>query len=454
VIRALAVMAVIATVVAGCVSVATPPSAQPSLGPSFGVTTPAPASPGTSFPTLTLPPIPTIPPLTLPPIPTLPPVTLPPVTLPPVTLPPITLPPPTVAPPTNTPPTDTPPTEPPVTDGDRVFADTMDDPASGWGTYEAEFASVAYTESVLRVTINVADSFGYGSRPLNGDFATVLVASDLVPNGVRRGGLLCVGSTDSGAAAAYGVVITAGGGVNFISVVDGTLETLEENPDVNLPVSDGVGQVIGLACSGTSAGALRLVAFGTATGPLATYQDNNEGPATFSAVGIYADSGTGATWLDATTAAAYAIPGSDTGMTPEGEELLTHVPSLWQDQCIESPRAEVETAAIVCFLQQDGAGPELASYESYASNTDMDAAYQDRLSDFAVDESGSCESGPEVGSWNIDGETMGNLLCAPQQVGTRVDWTDNRLAILSSLIDFEGNYGLNFEAWQEAGPNL
>jgi hypothetical protein len=202
-----------------------------------------------------------------------------------------------------------------------------------------------------------------------------------------------------------------------------------------------------------------MVAFGANTGPLATYQ-LDEGPATFNAVGVYAESVTAGLALDALAVATYAIPGSADGtMTPEGEELLTHVPGDWQNQCIESPVTDNESAAIVCLLQQEGAGIELASYESFGTNDNMDQAYDDRVADFPVDpdsDATTCEEGSLDTTWHLgdaEDEPLGKLLCAPQHVGIRFDWTDDRLAILSTVIDFESDYGLTYQAWVDAGPN-
>jgi hypothetical protein len=228
-------------------------------------------------------------------------------------------------------------------------------------------------------------------------------------------------------------------------------EILEENPEVGTELPVGTSTVFGLACGATSTGALRLTAFGDDTGPLATFQ-TNEGTASFNGVAAYAESATAGFVLDVSTVATYGIPGSTTGMTPEGEELLTHVPPDWQSQCIESPASEGELAIVVCFLQQDGAGPELATYELHSSSESMATAYQDRIDTFGVESEGTCEEGPNETTWSIDEVQFGRVQCAPQQVGIRFDWTDDRLNVLSTLVDFEGRYGNTFDAWIEAGP--
>ena len=152
-------------------------------------------------------------------------------------------------------------------------------------------------------------------------------------------------------------------------------------------------------------------------------------------------------------AAAFGIADSAEGMTPEAEELLTHVPDLLQPTCTESPVTDVAIAILHCYLQPEGVGAELAEYQSYTTNSEMDAVYQERVEQYAVDPTGDCKSGPDETTWNIDaGEPLGRILCAPQQVGIRFDWTDDTLSILSVLIDFDSDYQNTHDLWLEAGP--
>ncbi|MEO6350373.1 MAG: hypothetical protein ABIP53_06955 [Candidatus Limnocylindrales bacterium] len=442
--RAFAVAAVIATVLTGCVSVSAP-SVAPSTAPSLGITTPAAvtASPIASIAT----PVAATPTAA----PTAPPTAEPPTPGPTAA--------PTVAP-IETPvvePSTPVETAPPEDTSDLLFVDNMDDPTSGWDEYDVEAATVGYAESALRVTVNAADTFAYGGRLLGAEYGAVLVAGELVPSEAGSGGLLCVAPADElGAVHAYGVVLNTDGTLFFVRVSGtGELEVLETN-EIDADFAAGQSNVVGLACAGTSTGALRMVAFGANTGPLASYQ-LDEGPATFYGIGVYAEAVTAGLSVDALAIAAYGIPVSaDGSMSPEVQELLTHVPGDWHDQCIESPVTENELAVIVCLLQQDGAGVELASYESFASNAEMDAAYDERVADFPVDEdsaANACEEGSLDTTWHIDDEVLGKLLCTPQFVGIRFDWTDDRLGILSNLIDFEGEYSTTYQTWLEAGPN-
>ena len=92
-------------------------------------------------------------------------------------------------------------------------------------------------------------------------------------------------------------------------------------------------------------------------------------------------------------AVTYAIPNSAEGMSPEGEELLTHVPSDWRQTCIETPSSDVAEAVISCFLQTEGTGVELAIFQKYPTGDAMDTQYQTTVDNFGVDLEGSCQSG-------------------------------------------------------------
>ena len=82
----------------------------------------------------------------------------------------------------------------------------------------------------------------------------------------------------------------------------------------------------------------------------------------------------------------------------------------------------------------------------------MQAAYQDRIDEFGVESTGTCGSGnPNETNWTVsEGDTdveHGRVQCAPQTFGIRFDWTDDRLNILSSLVDFDaaGDYAAAFD---------
>ncbi len=349
-------------------------------------------------------------------------------------------------------PTASPEATPPTQGNDLLFLDNMDDPTSGWDTLANDLAEIVYDVGSLEIAVNADETYAYSGRDLDADFGVTLVAGEFIPVGDGAPGLLCVGRNAAGGDLAYGAVFTQQGAVVFVSIDAGVQTVLETNESVNTTLPAGQPSVLGLGCSATSTGALRLTAFGEGTGPVATYQVD-EGPASFDSVAAYAEATTAGFVLDVSAVAAYGIPGSTAAMTPEATELLTHVPSDFRSQCYESPASDGEVAILVCNLQQDGAGAEMLTYEKHVTADAMNAAYQERVEDFGVESQGSCQNGPNETTWSIDDVSFGRVQCAPQQAGIRFDWTDDRLNILSTLVDFEGDYNATYNLWLDAGPN-
>lgn len=434
--RALTAISSAALIAVGCVSVGPTATTQPSgLVPSLGITTPAATVAVTATPSTV--PTPSAPPTATPTIELTPDVTASPTLEP------------SVAPSETPEPIETPAT----TTGDVLFFDEMDDPTSGWTTGSASFAEIAYDVTSLEIAMLQSPAYAYSARSLDEEYGVVLSAAEFNPSTEGGAALLCLAPDDGAGDVAVGALFTTDGDVLFISIAGGEVDALETN-SVGIEMPVGESTLFGIACAGTSTGALRLTAFGQDTGPLATYQ-SDEGPETFSRVGLYGETSTEGFVLDVETAASYGISGSAVAMSPDGEELLTHVPSDWQNQCFQPPAVNAETAAIVCFLQQEGVGVELVAYEQHATNEEMDAEYQERVETFGVESTGSCQEGPNETTWSIGQETFGRIQCSPQLVGTRTDWTDDRLGILSSLVDFdEDAYETLYNTWLDAGPNL
>jgi hypothetical protein len=85
----------------------------------------------------------------------------------------------------------------------------------------------------------------------------------------------------------------------------------------------------------------------------------------------------------------------------------------------------------------------------------MEDAYQERIDAFGIgDGASSCGDGSGEHPYDIGDTESGRLLCVEQVAGIRFDWTDTRLNILSTLIDFDGDYGATLDDWLIAGPDL
>jgi hypothetical protein len=151
---------------------------------------------------------------------------------------------------------------------------------------------------------------------------------------------------------------------------------------------------------------------------------------------------------------------ADGSYSPEGEDLLAHVPEDWQPSCYPGLRppylAFTAEAVVTCFLSSTNAdGAEIAEYASFSTAAEMQDAYQRRIDTFGTgDGISSCEFGSGEGSYTMGGVDTGRTLCVEQFAGIRFDWTDTRLNILSTLIDFDGDYSATFDDWIIAGPGL
>jgi hypothetical protein len=189
-------------------------------------------------------------------------------------------------------------------------------------------------------------------------------------------------------------------------------------------------------------------------GPVGVLAVDNAQLPSFDVVGLYGEAVTNDWSLDVADAAAFGVGGPTATLSPESEELLTHIPQEFLIDCWESPTpplfAEPATAVVTCILQTSGDGAEIAEYAQFATKTDMDLAYQERIDAFGVDPEGSCMTGPNEAPWSFGEEDLGRVHCAPQEIGIRIDWTDDRLKVLSSLVDFDGSYELTYEQWADS----
>jgi hypothetical protein len=412
----------VASLLVGCVSIGNP-TAAPTLAPSFGITTPAPATPTRAPAT--------------------------PTAVPPTAQPTAT---PTAEPTAS--PTDEPtlaPTVEPTPDGgnvngDLILFDDFVDPASGWQTGTSGNLSVAYQDGSLHFAVGDPGQGLWSRRGLNVEHGVLLGAGFFTASTGGAIGMLCVAP----AGELYGALLTSTNRVVFFSIIAGTTNVLEGH-DIDIGMTPGATEGFGLECAGTSTGNFRMVAVLQGSGVLATYE-NTEGPELFTDMALYSEALDEAVEVDVSQAAVYAVPGSAEGMSPEAEELLTHVPSDWQQTCIETPASDVADAVVSCFLQTEGTGAELAVFQQYPTAEEMDATYQNTVDIFGVESEGSCQSGPHETTWNVDDVVGGKLLCAPQGVGIRFDWTDDDLLILSTLFDLEGDYQNTYNLWTEAGP--
>jgi hypothetical protein len=340
------------------------------------------------------------------------------------------------------------PTGPPARD--LLFEDAMDDPSSGWSTLSQDFATISFDGDVLAFHFDSGGAWAYTSRSLDLPQAVLRAIGRFEPQDEGAFGMFCGDSTTN---TYYGAVVTTDGGLIFLQLTGNNQTTLERHDELGLDVPIGGDATLGVQCTGaTDTSGLVIEAVIGGDGPVAVYTQGN-GPATFDLVTAYGEAIADGLNVALARTAAYGLSEI---MSPEADELISHIPLEFQNACAESPVpplfAERASAVVTCIEQTSGDGAEIAEYVQFDSSDLMNAAYQDRIDAFGVASEGTCQSGPNETTWSISGTVYGRVQCAPQDVGIRFDWTDERLSILASLVDFEGDYGPTFDQWVNAGP--
>lgn len=95
----------------------------------------------------------------------------------------------------------------------------------------------------------------------------------------------------------------------------------------------------------------------------------------------------------------------------------------------------------------------LAVYQQYNTVADMDAVFEKDLG-FATDATGDdCQSGPSQTGYTIGSKPAGRVLCYELFGKAAIEWTDERLAVLTTAIGKTLDYGASYEWWLNAGPN-
>jgi hypothetical protein len=141
---------------------------------------------------------------------------------------------------------------------------------------------------------------------------------------------------------------------------------------------------------------------------------------------------------------------------PTGEALaallLEHVPPELGPSCVPDAQRlwPGELATLACT---DDASGVTVTYSGFEGPDSLQAAFEAALSTIDLGEvADSCDQGPWLGAYEVEGEAVGGLACWAEQGGQAIMWSDGRLAILgvavSSTLDPAGLYLW----WLGAGP--
>ena len=344
----------------------------------------------------------------------------------------------------------TPAGSPVISDRDLLFADDMSDASSGWSLLNEDFVSVGYDTGALAFRFNSSPAWALSSRQLDAPQTTLVSIGEFLPQSAGYFGPMC---GDSSADKYYGAVVGTDGSLVFISITGNKATVLASQDKLKLSAPVGSTTLIALECSTTSSGDLSMIVELADTGPVALYVDHSGGPPLFDAAALYGEADSNGYTMAVNAAAVYGVGGSDGTMSAGAQQVVSHIPTDFQQNCHESPLFnDAATYVVTCIPQTSGTGAEIEQYRQFASKPEMDAAYQDLVGAFGVESTGTCQSGPNETNWTISGTTFGRVQCAPQFAGIRFDWTDDTTSILSSLIDFQGSYSATYTKWLNAGP--
>jgi hypothetical protein len=333
-------------------------------------------------------------------------------------------------------------------------------PDDCWGVGTNEGGSVAYVDDTLSFAPASTGAWLYSRRLADTASATMRVIGDFYPTNDGRFGLLCAsGDGAEEGDGIFGAIVGTDGSWAFVTLGANGAEELFSDNSAGLGVIADESNLVALECTGTATGSLRMTLWVGESGPVATWTQPS-GPETFDRAGVYATASGDGFGLAMNNVIVFGSGLSDGSFSPEGEALLAHVPQAWQPSCYQGLRppylSMTAEAVVTCFLAgSNGEGAELAEYVAFATAADMEAAYQERIDTFGSgDSDGSCRDGSGEHPYNIGDTESGRLLCVPQFAGIRFDWTDTRLNILSSLVDFDGDYSAAFDDWLTGGPDL
>jgi hypothetical protein len=335
-------------------------------------------------------------------------------------------------------PESTPPPGSNTADVDLLFADEAIDGASGWRQLNVHNAAFDLEDGELASTYVKKGSWAYAVHQLGVAETVVRVGGRFTSSGLGYFGWLC---GDSSAGRYYGAVPETDGSLVFIDGGYGGVEPVERYEDLGAPIASGVKTMFGLECA-IDHGTLWMQALLDGE-PIAAHEVENVTDATrFDVLGMYGESldppfttsvtdivargtndGTGSISFAGLPLANYAQPAA---ASAESGEL----------SCLEAPLSSAATAAVTCYLQDEGNGPELLQLSTYADAPGTAAAYA------SDDHKPPCASGLSTTLWS-----RGVVRCVSQPVGIDLEWSDSALNVVGHLIDFDGDTTATQSVW-------
>jgi hypothetical protein len=338
------------------------------------------------------------------------------------------------------PPAPAPSTDASNADADLLFADETIDAASGWRQLNVHNAAFDLENGELASTYARKGSWAYAVRQLDAPETVVSVGGDFTSSGLGYFGWLC---GDSSTGRYYGAVPETDGSLVFIDGGYAGVEPLERYDNLGTPIGNGATTTFGLDCV-IDHGTLWMEAFVDDGQPIAIHEAQDVTDVTrFDVLGMYGESldppfttsvtnivarathdGTGSVSFAALPLANYAQPaGSNTATT--------------EISCLDAPAPEGTAAAVNCYLQDEGQGPEMLRLASYTDAASMQKVYAQNQAD-------ACPAAPAPTLWS-----RGSVRCVTQRVGIDLEWTDSSINVIGQLVDLDGDYGSTEPVWSQ-----
>lgn len=145
-----------------------------------------------------------------------------------------------------------------------------------------------------------------------------------------------------------------------------------------------------------------------------------------------------------------------TAPLPTGEALaallLEHVPPHIAPACVPDGQRlwPGELATLACTDEVSGV---TVTYSGFEGGDALQAAFEAALA--TIDMGGladSCDQGPWLGGYQVEGEEVGGVACWEEQGGQAIMWSDGRLAILAVAVSPTLDPAGLYLWWLEAGP--
>ena len=135
----------------------------------------------------------------------------------------------------------------------------------------------------------------------------------------------------------YGAVVDTNGGVVFLETDNGTVNVLDRQDKLGLPVTEGAYKSLGVECHADGSGEMSMVVGLSNTGPSAVYRMDTGGPTSFDIMGMYAEAESDGYTVAVNEAGALGVGSGDGTMSDGAQTLLAHIPTDLQNGCYESP---------------------------------------------------------------------------------------------------------------------